>query len=102
MVGDHFEDMWKGKPWIVPYKPQGTFPIPFNPSDPGPSQIDLSRITREEFEALKKEVQIMRGLLERALAYDKANGEPHCEKPEKIKLLKEIAKAMGVELPNGF
>jgi hypothetical protein len=90
MIGDHFGDMWKNQPFIVPAV------------DPnGQAKIDFSLISRAEFEALKKEVEILKELLIKAIAYDKANGEPHCEKPEKVKLLKDIAKALGVEL-NGI
>jgi len=91
MIGDHFGGEWIKKPWII---------WPMLPDQP--YQINISNISREEFETLKKEVQLLRDLLIKAIAYDKANGEPHCEKPEKVKLLKDIAKALGVELPNGF
>jgi hypothetical protein len=87
MIGDHFSDKWKTLPWIVP---------PPQPDDD--YKIDLTIISKTEFDALKREVELLKELLNKALAYDKANNEPHCEKPEKIKLLKDIAKALGVEI----
>ncbi len=74
MVIDHYTDKWK-TPWM-------TLPLP-NP----------------EAEVLRKEVQDLKELLKRAKIYDTANNQPDCEKPEKIKLLKEVAKALGIELP---
>jgi hypothetical protein len=87
IIGDTFNEYWHNKPWIKPTT---------NPD--GSQGYSFSIVSREEFEALKKEVELLKVLLTKAAAYDKANGEPHCEKPEKIKLLKDIAKALGVEL----
>lgn len=61
---------------------------------PGPS--------REEFEALKKEVSEMKELLIKAKEEDKAAGIPDCEMEDKIKILKTVAEAVGVDLNDVF
>ncbi len=58
--------------------------------------------TRQEFNVLKKEVELMKKMLEAAVKYDEENNEPHCEMEDKVVLLKKIAEAMGVDLGNVF
>lgn len=89
MVGDHYQDKWN----------------PLNQQTGG--QIDWTdvlnpSVKKNEFEALKKEVEEMKKLLERALEYDKKNNEPHCEMEEKVELLKKVAKLVGVDLERVF
>lgn len=85
MVGDHFGQEWpKRYPWIPPSVPTPTF-IP-----PAPS--------REEFDRLKLEVELLRGLLEKAKEYDKKNNEPDCEIDDKMKFLRQVAKSVGIDL----
>ena len=72
---------------------EGFWSIPFprlRPNQPA--------ISREEFDALKKEVADMKELLKRAKAYDERNGEPNCEIDEKMDLLRRVAKLVGVSL----
>ncbi len=57
-----------------------------------------SPITRMEFEALKREVELLKGLLAAAKVYDWENNEPDCETDEKMKRLKEIAEIVGIDL----
>lgn len=91
MVGDHFNDKWKDPSY--PYYPQ----IQKLTTD----SIDIE-VTRQEFDALKKEVEEMKKLLERAFEYDKKNNEPNCEMEEKVALLKKVAEAVGVNLDEIF
>lgn len=69
MVMDHYRDKWYDPP----------------PTDYGVSAPNLivwpvgQPITREEFDALKRDVLEMRELLKRAKKYDEDNGEPDCE-----------------------
>jgi hypothetical protein len=79
MIGDHFHDKWNQPPYNQYWQ-------------------DLSKITRQEFDALKKEVEEMKELLKKAKLYDEKNNEPNCEIEEKIKTLKKIAELMGVDL----
>jgi hypothetical protein len=83
MVGDHFQQKWE---------------------QPNYQQIwgNLNQVSRTEFDSLKKEVEDMKKLLERAVEYDKKNNESNCETEDKIKLLKEITNLMGVDLSNIF
>lgn len=87
MVGDFFDEHWKQKPWVS------------SPNNPNESyKIDFTLVTRAEFEALKTEVRILKELLVKAKEYDTKNNEPNCSMEHKVKLLKEIAKQLGVEL----
>ncbi len=88
MVGDHYRDLLPNKyPWIPtdwPSSPNQTLPADYVP--------------RSEFEALKREIEDMKKLLERAVAYDERNNEPHCEMEDKVALLKKVAAMVGVSL----
>lgn len=81
MVGDHFGQKW---------------------SEPAYTQIfnNLDTITRYEFDALKREVEEMKKLLERAVEYDRKNNEPECQIEEKMQTLKKVAELLGVDLSN--
>lgn len=96
MVGDHFNDKWKDP--LNPYYPQ----IQKITNDSIDFESLLKTVTRSEFDALKKEVEEMKKLLERALEYDKRNNEPNCEMEEKVALLKKVAEAVGVNLNEIF
>ncbi len=83
-IGDNFKDQFP-KSW-----PQ----IPIQPD-----VIHLPpEITRKEFDALKKEMQELKKLLKAAADFDKATGQPHCEVENKIKLIKQIAALVGVDI----
>ena len=87
MVGDHYNDKWK--------QPQWTGIISNVTYDP-------SQVSKKDFDALKKDVEEMKKLLERALDYDKRNNEPNCEMEEKVALLKKVAELVGVNLEDIF
>lgn len=91
MIGDHYSDKWKDK-WNNP----------LNPFMPTPLKPFTGFVSKEEFDALKKEVQEMKELLERAVEYDKRTNQPHCEMEEKVALLKKVAEAVGVDLSEIF
>ena len=82
MVGDFYTDKFKRDEYAKFFK------------QPQP----LQDVTKEEFEALKKEVLDMKELIKRAIDYDKRNNEPHCETENKIALLKQVAEMVGVDL----
>lgn len=77
MVGDHYIDKWSvpGGPLVNPLGP-----------------------TREEFNALKHEVEELKALLTRAKDYDARNGEPDCELDEKMAMLRKVACMVGIDL----
>lgn len=113
MIGDHYSK--KFAPWD-PRLPQPTYPFlpERGPQSPAEIQQELDKmsrlnktvvekpITRQEFNKLREDVLEMKELLKRAVAYDKANDEPHCEQDEKIALLKRVAAAVGVDLKDVF
>lgn len=80
MVLDHYQDKWNDplRHWV------------FNPSP--------FEVSREEFEALKKEVLEMKELLKRAKKYDADNNQPDCEIDEKVALVRKVAELVGVDL----
>lgn len=83
MIGDHFNEKWEPfKPYVNPYNQ-----LPFQPS-----------VSRQEFEALKKEVEEMKKLLIKAKKYDARNNEPNCEIEEKMDFLKKVAALVGIDL----
>jgi hypothetical protein len=93
MIGDHYNDKWS------PYKKSTLFPDQSSTSITYNFEIPVSRT---EFEKLKKEVQDMKELLIKAKLYDEKNNEPNCEMESKMAFLKEIAKAVGVDLEEVF
>jgi hypothetical protein len=56
-------------------------------------------ISREEFDALKRDMEELKKLLRAAKEFDKKTGQPNCEMEEKIELMRRLAKIVGVELP---
>lgn len=100
MIGDHYRDKWDKWKDIYP----NPYPINPWPERPGPGSLGYTPpiVTKEEFDALKKEVEEMKALLIRAKEYDEKNGEPDCEMSEKVELLKKIAEMVGVDLSEVF
>lgn len=97
MVGDFYTDKWKD---LTPSNP---IPNPYinTPVTTTGNTMDFWKTpwaTKQEYDALKKEVEDMKELLKRAIEYDKKNNEPHCEIEEKIATLKKIAEWVGVDL----
>lgn len=91
MVGDYYRDTFPQRPY---------WPAIQSTTLPAVPSVILQQpsISREEFDALKRDVEDMKELLRRAKAYDEANGEPDCEIDEKMVLLKKIAAVVGVDL----
>lgn len=54
--------------------------------------------TREEFEALKTELESLKKLLTAAKQYDEETGQPNCEDAKKVALIKQLADLIGVDL----
>lgn len=99
MVSDHFMDIWPQKyPDTFPISPTSVPNVP--PVVKWPQQVD--QISREEFDDLRKDVEEMKLLLQRAKEYDERNNEPHCEMEEKVALIKKVAELVGVDLGDVF
>jgi hypothetical protein len=83
-IGDSFQEKWNQPEWkkiFTPYSPD---------------------VTREEFDALKREVEEMKKKLIEAKLYDIATNQPDCEMESKVKILKEIAKLFDIDLTEIF
>lgn len=102
-IGDHFGHTFPKKypDWFPEQPPQQ----PFNPGGLGaiPQIVKMPPdVSREEFDALKKEVQKMKRLLKNAKEIDEVTGQPDCEMEAKVALLKQVAKLVGVNLGDVF
>jgi len=84
MVLDHYRDRWYER---YPFIPQTAPTITIAP-----------QVTREEFEAFRREFADMVELLKKAKIYDERTGQPDCEMDEKVEAIRRIAKVMGVDI----
>jgi hypothetical protein len=106
MVMDHYTDHWKKyvvpSIWVSPPVTQPPLPdthtIPLTVPTTIQWQPLSSPPTREEFDALKREVEFMKGLLIRAKIYDEETNQRDCETEEKMALVRRIAELVGVDL----
>lgn len=89
MIGDHYADKWRQ----YPPQPSTVWPHVFVPAPV---------ISREEFDALRRDVEDMKALLIRAKRYDDGHGEPDCEMDEKLAVLRRVADLVGVDLSDVF
>lgn len=98
-VGDSFNQRWPQWPQIQGPQQGGGL----GGMSQGANQFSLTPgITREEFNALKNEIEEMKKLLIAAKEEDKKNGAPDCEMEEKVKVLRAIADLVGVNLDEVF
>jgi hypothetical protein len=67
-----------------------------------PQTIITTGVPREEFDALKREVENMKLLLLLAKKVDAANGTPDCEMDEKVAKLRAVAELVGIDLDEIF
>ena len=92
-------DNWKE---TFPQKWPNFNPPPDDPPNPIVWPVALPQVTRQEFDALKAEIEALKILLQAAKKFDDSTGQPHCEMDEKVELIKRIAKLVGVELGDVF
>lgn len=59
-------------------------------------------VSRQEFEALKAELEALKKVLKEAKLFDEATGQPDCEVDEKVGLIKALAEALDVDLEDIF
>lgn len=90
MIGDYYNKQWAGGVQNL-YNNQGAALGDFKI---GPN--------RYEFDELKKEVLQMKELLKAAKAYDEKTRQKDCELEEKVKILRAVADAVGVDLDEVF
>jgi hypothetical protein len=67
-----------------------------------PSISPVNHPTREEFEALKREVEEMKKKLKAAKKQDEEEGNPDCEMEEKIEFLRRLGTYIGVDFDEVF
>lgn len=84
--GTRFPDRWPN----IPYQEPGW---PYLPTD---------GVSRDEFNALRHEMQELKKLLLAAKAYDEATGQPDCEMDAKVELIRRVAEAVGVDVDDVF
>ena len=106
-IGDDFTKKWPNNPanpWKDIINPNPIYPMP-GPWTPGGipnSTQPFNSISREEFNALKKEIEELKKALLVAKKEDEAAGNPDCEMEDKVALLKKIAEVVGVDLSEIF
>lgn len=59
-------------------------------------------ISREDFEALKSEVQELKALLLAAKRFDEATDQADCEMDEKVELIRRVADLVGIDVDDVF
>lgn len=67
-----------------------------------PTTVGLKFATAEDIARLEASLIELKSLLLQAIKYDKMMNEPHCEHEDKVKLIKELAKAVGVDMSEVF
>ena len=73
---------------VPPHTPGFSFTMP-----------DLSKYaTKEDLDKLRKEIELVRDLIIHAQKVDEETGQPHCDKPDKFRLIKALARRLGVDL----
>jgi hypothetical protein len=85
MVTDHYLDKWQPHFQTLP----PTWQVP---------PLGRLGISRDEFDALRREVEELKSLLVRAKAYDERTGQPDCENDEKMETVRKIAALVGINL----
>jgi hypothetical protein len=90
-IGDIYGKKYPQAPWY-----------PSIPDNPVPITYTAIGVSKEEFDALKKEVKELKKLLLAAKKFDEATGQPDCEMEDKVAVLKKVAKAFGVNIDEVF
>ncbi len=104
-IGDNYRDnfppRWPNVP-VWPAQPTGV-PYPAQPGIPGqPVPVFTPAVSKEEFEALKKEVEELKQLLKAAKKFDEETGQPDCHMDDKVEFIKKLAEYVGVDLEDIF
>jgi hypothetical protein len=97
MISDHFIDKTEKRyPWINPIDPM--YPSTPTPWDNSNKFKEFVFPSKQEFDALKREVEDLKELLKKAIQYDKNTNQPNCEDAKKKEFLKNLAQMLGVDL----
>ena len=91
-VGDSYRDGLPNKPYFPGIQP---FIVPgFAPNPPA--------VSRQEFDALKRDLEELKKVLLAAKRFDEVAGEPDCEMDEKVAIIKKLAQIAGVSMEDVF
>lgn len=82
MVADHYMEKWQDR-----YQRQMMWP-----------QVVELLVSRQEFDELRREVAELKSLLARAKEYDERTGQADCESDEKMAVVRQVAKLVGINL----
>lgn len=95
MIGDAFDDSWKRKYPNQPIMPNtgGSASNIFH--WPDPKAIEA---IRKDIDYVKKELELLKDLLKRAIKYDEKMNQPECEMEQKIEAIRKVAEIAGVDL----
>lgn len=98
MVGDHYHQQWAGNQQLggqafsgCPGQSMAAAPLP-----------DPRYASKEDMDRLRLEVLEMREFLIKAKAYDESTGQADCEREDKVKVLRQVAALVGVDLSEVF
>jgi len=107
-IGDNYRDNFAPRwPNVPIYPTQPTI----KPTEPGdwadswplspPARLQ-QHVSKEEFDALKKEVEELKQLLKAAKKFDEETGQPDCHMDDKVDFIKKLAEFVGVDLEDIF
>jgi hypothetical protein len=105
MISDHYDKKWDEEYKKIIQQPHpGTLypPTTIMPIDTSGMAPIFTQISRTEFENLKKQVEEMRELLTKALAYDRMTNQAECSNEEKLDRLEKVAKFVGIDCDDLF
>lgn len=89
-IGDNYRDNFAPRWPHMPVQPTA------------PVVINTSEVSKQEFEALKKEVEELKILLKAAKKFDEETGQPDCHMDDKVDFIKKLAEFVGVDLEDIF
>lgn len=98
-IGDNWRNTFPDQhPWYpAPYPVPTPYPISTQPQP-----FLVLNPTRQEFDALKAELEALKKLLKAAKEFDEKTGQKDCEMDEKVEFIKQVAKFVGVDLNEVF
>ena len=98
MIGDYYRDaLPKRYPWVKDYWPTQPAPMPNDTTT-----VNVIGVSQKDFDALKKEVEEIKALLQKAKEYDARTGQPGCEIDDKVAFLRKIGELVGGDLDEVF
>ena len=89
-VVSNVTDYWQNQPAIKPFTVTDDY------------RKVLDGVSRREFDELKRQVIELKELLVAAKKFDEKTGQPGCEMEDKVKLVKGVADALGVDMSKVF